>query len=139
MPNAPSTEEVRVAIADDSSVLVQVLEQVLSDHESLIVACAVTDATSLGIRLAEDPVDVVLLDLRFGDIWGADLIPRLRAGPAAPAVVVYTADVTDVIVAQARGAGASRVVEKGAPLAELRDTILEAARERGARGSGQAG
>ena len=65
---------------------------------------------------------MVLLDWRLGDEDGLALCRTLRAEPAPPEVVLYTATADPGLDAQASAAGAHAVVEKSADIDELFDT-----------------
>jgi len=74
--------------------------------------------------------DVVLLDLRFGDHWGFDLIPEIRAQASWPAVIVLSAVAGPRTQAEGDRAGAFCQLAKGCPLDEIQDAIVAAADDR---------
>jgi DNA-binding response OmpR family regulator len=82
--------------------------------------------------------DVVVVDLRLGDEDGLVLCQAIRAKPDPPAVLMYTADVTDDFREVARAAGAADAVEKVRPVDELFDAIRLAGRRPGSLSSTEA-
>ncbi|MEQ8842690.1 MAG: response regulator transcription factor [Acidimicrobiales bacterium] len=123
---------IRVAIADDNATMRATLDRVLSTSPVFEIAFTAEDPEALTGELTANAVDVLVLDLRFGDAWGLDLLPRIRALPDAPVVVVYSAIANPAVAAEVGQAGVFRLIEKGAPLEELRRAITDAARSRSA-------
>ena len=88
------------------------------------------DGHQLVAMLRRTRPDVVLLDWRLGDEDGIALCRVVRAEAAPPQVVLYTANATEDLIANATAAGAHAVVEKGADIDELFDALRLAMRER---------
>ena len=119
---------IRVLVVDDHPVLRAGLEAVLRSEPGFVCVGTAGDGHELVAMLRRTRPDVVLLDWRLGDDDGVALCGMLRAEPAPPEVVLYTAKAdTDLLVA-AEAAGAHAVVEKGANIDELFDALRLAVR-----------
>jgi DNA-binding NarL/FixJ family response regulator len=119
---------IRVLVVDDHPVLRAGLEAVLRAEPGFICVGTAADGEGLGAMVARHRPDVVILDLMLGDEDGMDLCAALRAERSAPEVVIYTATTAAGLQAVAQAAGARAVVEKGADLDRLFDTLRLAAR-----------
>ncbi|MDA8321619.1 MAG: response regulator transcription factor [Actinomycetota bacterium] len=107
-----------VLIVDDHRVFGQGLEAVLGAQSGFSARClsepgAVVDAVT------RDRPDVVIMDLRLGEVSGLDLIRALTDLPAPPAVVVLTAYADAASVVRAIRAGAVGFVAKDASIEQL--------------------
>lgn len=101
----------RVGLCDDHVLLSEALAVLLArrGHE---VAWQVTEPEAAVARMAEEPVDVVLLDLCFPAGSSVPVIPELLdAGPRARVVVLSGSD-DMALVGAAVAAGATGVVSK---------------------------
>jgi DNA-binding NarL/FixJ family response regulator len=119
---------IRVLVVDDHPVLRAGLEAVLRAEPGFRCVGAAGDGEEMWCLLARTQPDVVVLDLRLGDEDGVALCRAIRAGEEPPAVLLYTADVTDDLRVMARAAGAADAVEKVRPVDELFDAIRLAGR-----------
>lgn len=109
---------IRLLIADDHPVIRAGLRAVLDDETDLTVvaeAGSAEEAEQLVTKyqILGDPIDLVLMDLRFGDSPGTDqqaggvaATERIRALPNAPEVLVITNYSSDADVVGAVSAGA---------------------------------
>ena len=122
---------IRCLVVDDHPVLRAGLEAVLRAEPGFACVGVAPDGAELRRVLPRTRPDVVILDRRLGDEDGLALCRELRDDPAAPEVVIYTADAVDAdLEAIAREAGACRVVEKARAIDELFDAVRLAARGR---------
>lgn len=126
----------------DTGAVIRIL--IVDDHEAVQLGLAVLFRNELGmkavgaagnasdaLRLArEHQPDCVLLDYNLGPDDGLEVCRALKAMPAPPAVVVYSAFAGERLLRDAARAGADAVLDKGAPLVEMRDTIRLATRRR---------
>jgi DNA-binding NarL/FixJ family response regulator len=119
---------IRVLVVDDHPVLRAGLEAVLRTEPGFVCVGTAADGHELRAALGQTRPDVVLLDWRLGDEDGLALCRTLRAGPAPPEVVLYTATADPGLDGQAQAAGAHAVVEKSADIDDLFDTLRLAAR-----------
>jgi DNA-binding NarL/FixJ family response regulator len=105
-------------IIDDHRVFCQGLEAVFRaepDFEPLIVS---NPAQALGIVLSWQP-DVVIMDLRLGEVSGVDLTKQMTALPFPPAIVVLTAYTDTATALDAIRAGAVGFVPKNASVEQV--------------------
>jgi DNA-binding NtrC family response regulator len=92
-------------------------------------------------RIAADPVDLVLADVRMPGMIGLELLRRVRAGarvgaPAAHVVLMTACDDPAIAVTAARE-GARAFLNKPLDLAELRALVSRLLGERAPAGAGQ--
>ena len=83
----------RVALAEDSYIVREGLEQLLAGSEEIEVLASCADMTSLLEAVAADPPDVVLTDIRMppdGDDAGIQIAARLRETNPEIGVVVLS-------------------------------------------------
>src|SRR6476659_1107242 len=119
---------IRVFVVDDHPVLRSGLEAVLRAEPRFSCVGTAADGVGLERAVARARPTVVVLDRHLAGEDGLDLCRALRASPADPAVVLYTADDATASGPEALEAGAHAVVEKGAGIDELFDAIRLAAR-----------
>jgi DNA-binding NarL/FixJ family response regulator len=105
-------------VADDHPALVAAVSAFLAQDGIDVVASA-RDGLEAVARAVELSPDVALVDYRMPALFGPNLVRRLREAAAATRVVVYTADADEEVMASALEAGASGIVLKEAPLADL--------------------
>lgn len=119
---------VRVLLVDDHPVVRQGLRAVLELDARISVVADVGSVEEAVEMLAGTTVDVVLMDLQFGDrIAGVAGTRAVRALPQAPTVVVLTTYDSEADVLAAVEAGASGYLLKTADPAALTDAVLRAA------------
>jgi DNA-binding NarL/FixJ family response regulator len=119
---------IRVLVVDDHPVLRAGLEAVLRTEPGFVCVGTAADGHELLAALRHARPDVVLLDWRLGEEDGVALCRTLRAEPAPPEVVLYTATAEPGLDGQAQAAGAHAVVEKSADIDLLFDTLRLAVR-----------
>jgi DNA-binding NarL/FixJ family response regulator len=105
-------------IVDDHRVFCQGLEAVFRaepDFEPLTVS---NPAQALGIVLSWQP-DVVIMDLRLGEVSGVDLTRQMTALPFPPAIVVLTGYTDTATALDAIRAGAVGFVPKNASVEQV--------------------
>ena len=119
---------IRLLIADDHPVVRAGLRALFATEPDLaVVGEAATGAEA--VERSRSGVDIVLMDLQFGDgMQGAEATRRIRASEDAPHVLVLTNYDTDADILGAVEAGASGYLLKDAPPAELVAAVHAAAR-----------
>jgi DNA-binding NarL/FixJ family response regulator len=121
-PSAPARR--RILIVDDHAVVRRALT-VLIDGECDLMVCAVAATRLEGLAaIATDRPDMVIVDLSLGDDDGLDVVQDIRAGHAAPPVLVLTIHDGRARAEQAFHLGANGYVTKQ----EMSDTLLVAIR-----------
>jgi DNA-binding NarL/FixJ family response regulator len=109
---------VRCLVADDHPALVQAVVDFLEAAHVEIVATAADGDHAVTVAAQTRP-DVALVDFRMPRLAGVELLEALRKASPATRLVVYTADADETVVRGALGAGATGIVLKEAPLADL--------------------
>jgi DNA-binding NarL/FixJ family response regulator len=92
---------IRVLVVDDHPVLRAGLEAVLRAEPGFRCVGGAADGQAMWRLLRRTRPDVVVLDHRLGDEDGVALCRALRTEPVAPAVLLYTADPTPELRAEA--------------------------------------
>ena len=108
----------KLLIVDDHRVFCQGLEAVFRaepDFEPLTVS---NPAQAVGTAVSWQP-DVVLMDLRLGEVSGVDLTNQMTALPFPPTVVVLTAYSDTAVALDAIRAGAVGFVPKNASVEQV--------------------
>lgn len=122
MADAPPP--IRVAIADDQTLVRQGLAMLVGSQSDLEVVAQASDGGELLAVLTRIPVDVVLMDIRMPGMDGLAATRRLLERPHPPHVVMLTTFDLDEYVLDAVRAGASGFLLKDAEP----DVLLEAVR-----------
>ena len=113
----------KVAIADDSpAFLAAAANYVASLSGFMLAGIASTAPQTLALVEAATP-DVLLLDLGLGPKRGMELVQRVKAAPAAPAVVALALFDTPEALAAAKRAGADELVGKERFIAGLSQAL----------------
>ncbi len=111
-----------VVVGDDHGVFVDALSTVLGQRR-LVVRAVAHRAADVLAAVAEHRPAVCLLDRRFADGDGIELIPDLLAVSAVTRVIVVTADPDDRAVRRALELGARGYVHKTRGVTALVDAI----------------
>ena len=121
-----SLPAIRVALADDQA-LVRAGLRALLQQQGIVVALEAEDGADLLAKLAEQPVDVVLSDIRMPGIDGIEALVQLRErGDRTPMLLLTTFDDSDLLL-RATDAGAQGFLLKDAAPEDLRDAIARVA------------
>jgi DNA-binding NarL/FixJ family response regulator len=113
----------KVAIADDSpAFLAAAANYVASLPGFMLAGIASTAPQALALVESSTP-DVLLLDLGLGPKRGLELVQRVKAAPAAPAVVALALFDTPEALAAAKRAGADELVGKERFIAGLSQAL----------------
>ncbi|MBM7773303.1 DNA-binding NarL/FixJ family response regulator [Actinokineospora baliensis] len=117
---------IRILVADDHPIVRSGLRAVLGGEPDFTV---VDEAATAAEAVAKAPfVDVVLMDLRFGDgVSGAEATAAITAGQGAPRVLVLTTYDTDADILAAIEAGATGYLLKDALPEDLAAAVRAAA------------
>ncbi|KOU16877.1 LuxR family transcriptional regulator [Streptomyces sp. WM6372] len=119
---------IRLLLADDHPVVRAGLRAVLDTEPDFAVVAEAATAERAVELAASEPVDVVLMDLRFGTgMHGSAATAAITARPGAPRVLVLTTYDTDADILAAVEAGASGYLLKDAPPEELAAAVRTAA------------
>lgn len=129
----PRTPGIRLLLADDHPVVRAGLRAVLETEPDFEVVAEAPTAEE-AVRLAgELELDVVLMDLQFGDrMLGSEATERITASGEGPRVLILTTYDTDADILNAVEAGAIGYLLKDAPPEELAAAVRTAAAGRSA-------
>ena len=121
-----NTAMIRVALADDQA-LVRAGLRALLQQQGVSVVLEAEDGADLLAQLLEQPVDVVLSDIRMPGTDGIEALLQLRErGDATPMLLLTTFDDSDLLL-RATDAGAQGFLLKDAAPEDLRDAIVRVA------------
>ena len=102
----------RVLIADDHPMIAEGLSAILT-HQGIEVVGRVDRAQAVLPALADTSIDVLILDVRFGDdMSGIDVLKQLQAERPGTRVVMYSQFDQDEIIREAYRLGAAAFVTK---------------------------
>jgi DNA-binding NarL/FixJ family response regulator len=108
----------RCLIADDHPALTSAVSGYLSENGFEVVGPVGDGQRAVALATDEQP-ELALVDFRMPRLSGVDLVVKLREVSPETRVVVYTADADEQIATDVLAAGASALVLKEAPLADL--------------------
>lgn len=108
----------KLLIVDDHRVFCQGLEAVFRAEPDFEPLTASNPARALGVVVSWQP-DVVIMDLRLGEVSGVDLTREMTALPSPPVVVVLTAYADPAVALDAVRAGAVGFVPKNASVDQV--------------------
>jgi DNA-binding NarL/FixJ family response regulator len=118
---------VLVYICDDVPELRKLMRLVLEEDGDVRVAGEAGDGRTGVAEIAQLQPDVVVLDLSMPDMDGLEAIPAIHAAAPKAKIVVFSGFEADRMARIALSASASRYVQKGAPLEDLRDAVRDLA------------
>lgn len=119
---------IRVALADDQSLVRMGLKALLGSFDRLSVEIEAENGEQLLIALAHSPVDVILSDIRMPGMDGFALLKQLRENQnSTPVILLTTFDEPDLPL-QAAAAGAQGFLLKDASPEDLVDAIERVAK-----------
>jgi two-component system chemotaxis response regulator CheB len=81
---------IRVLIVDDSLTVRTIFKRMVESDPALVIVGTASSAEVALARLAEQPADVVLLDLEMPGIGGLHALPAILATPGKPQVLVVS-------------------------------------------------
>jgi len=108
----------RCLIADDHPALTSAVSAYVSENGFEVVGPVADGQRAVALAADERP-ELALVDFRMPRLAGVELVAKLREVSPDTRVVVYTADADEQIATDVLAAGASALVLKEAPLADL--------------------
>lgn len=114
---------ITVALVDDDPMVRTGLSYILAGETDLSIAWQAGDGADALTRLAADPVDVMLLDIRMPGLGGLATLEALTGWGQRPKVIVLTTFNTDDYVVRALKLGANGFLLKDADPARLVEAI----------------
>lgn len=124
----------RILVVDDEPLILEMTSEFLKDAG--FEAITATSSAEALKRIAEKPVDAVLLDIRMPGEDGLAALPKIRAAqPGAPVIMLTGAGYNERLMQDALKAGASGFVSKET---EMENVVLAVTRAlKQARGDGE--
>lgn len=110
---------IRVLLADDHVLLRQALQLLLELHDEIEVVGQADNGREAVERIAREPVDVVLMDMRMPGLNGIEATRQIRKRSPKTRVLIVTGVSEDEQVLEALRAGASGYVIKQSDVHEL--------------------
>ena len=86
---------IRVMIVDDSLTVRTIFKRMVESDPALVIVGTASSAEGAIAQLAEQPADVVLLDLEMPGMGGLEALPAILATPASPQVLVVSSLTVD--------------------------------------------
>ena len=114
---------ITVALVDDDPMVRTGLNFILKGEDGIDVAWQASDGAEALTTLRNQPVDVVLLDVRMPGLDGLATLEELRGWQTRPRVIVLTTFNTDDYVVRALRLGADAFLLKDADPARLVEAI----------------
>ena len=118
---------ITVALVDDDPMVRTGLNFILKGEDGIEVAWQASDGAEALTTLRDQPVDVVLLDVRMPGLDGLATLEELRGWQTRPRVIVLTTFNTDDYVVRALKLGADAFLLKDADPARLVEAIQRVA------------
>ena len=118
---------ITVALVDDDPMVRTGLNFILKGEDGIDVAWQASDGTEALTTLRDQPVDVMLLDVRMPGLDGLATLEELRGWQTRPRVIVLTTFNTDDYVVRALKLGADAFLLKDADPARLVEAIQRVA------------
>lgn len=105
-------DEIRVVIADDEPLFVEMIKALLAAEEGIDVIATARDGR-MAVRLASElQPDVIVMDISMPVMDGIDATRRIREQNPSASVLILTGGTTTGDVDRARKAGASTYMTK---------------------------
>ncbi|CAN5321441.1 response regulator transcription factor [soil metagenome] len=118
----------RLALADDQALVRGGLRALLSGFADLEVRVEAADGAALLEAIADDPVDLILSDIRMPGMDGFGLLDALRQrSDATPVILLTTFDEPDLALRAAAGGARGSLLKDASP-EDLLDAIARVAR-----------
>ena len=125
--NTPCAPRLTVHIADDSPAMREGLARLISDECDMVVTNSAATAAELRLIVAQNPSEVLVMDLHLGDDDGLALIQDLLRAAPQLRIVVFTAQPKEVYALRCFRAGVRAFVGKRDSVGTLFRAIRDSA------------
>lgn len=116
--------KIRIALVDDHLVVRKALCKMLAELSNIEVVFDAADGKQFLALLAQQPIDVVLLDLEMPVMNGWQTIKALQEAVNKPKIIVLTMHADLTIAAEMLSAGANAYLLKECSIDEMQDAIV---------------
>jgi two-component system response regulator DevR len=114
---------VRVLVVDDSPAIRTRLVALMGEIDGVDTSQA-SGADEALEHVQREGTDLVILDIHMPGISGLEILPRLKATPARPIVVVLTSHPTELHRRQCLALGADYFFDKSRDFAQVVDVVV---------------
>src|SRR5437899_12559011 len=121
-------EDVRVLIVDDDQDILESVDHALQAEGALTMT--VPDGNAAVQAVAEDPPDIVVLDMMLPKRSGFLVLERIKGFEDSPLVIMVTANEGKRHQAYAESLGVDRYLQKPVPLIRLIESAVELLKKR---------
>ena len=114
-----------VLAVDDEEVMLKMYREYFA-QKGVKLRTAPSAAATLAL-VAEQPVDIIIMDLKLGDSSGKDLLVSVRAKCPLARWIFVTAYATDQLVEELHGQGVFEVIRKPCTIRTIFETVEKVA------------
>jgi DNA-binding NarL/FixJ family response regulator len=114
---------IRIAIVENHRVVADALEALLARQPDMVVVGNLGSVAEIAGRAKDLNADVAILDFRLDDGTAADAARAMNRAGCETKVVFWTRDESDSVVLAAIEVGASALLYKSRPTAEIIDSL----------------
>jgi DNA-binding NarL/FixJ family response regulator len=115
----------KVALVEDSALIRASLREMLSDIPSFEIAGEYDHAGDAIAGITEQPVDIILLDLRLRGSNGMQVLKHVKASLPDTIVIVFSSQSDQINRERAIAAGAKMFLSKTDDIERLHDILME--------------
>ena len=117
--------EMHVLAVDDEEVMLKMYRDYFAQKGVRLITAATTDATLA--LVAQQSVDIVIMDLKLGPDSGKDLFHKIRASHPHARWIFVTAYATDQLIDELHGQGVFEVIRKPCTIRTIFETVEKVA------------
>lgn len=118
-------ELIRIAIAEDNSVIRNVLQKYLNEQLNIVVVNAAENGQILLENLYVQGADLVILDVNMPVMDGFETIKQLKNNFPELKVIVFSSDLNKNVITYFEQYDVSHFLPKESRLSQITETILE--------------
>lgn len=119
------SKQIKVAVADDHTVIRYALKGIIQKSENCIVVAESTNHDSTMQILGDEDIDIVFLDISWPGLSGLETINQAREKYPALKIIVYSMHDEETFVQKAILSGANGYITKDAGINEILPAVKE--------------
>lgn len=123
-------DRIRVLVCDDVAMLRELIRYEVEEDDDVVVVGEADNGLDSVRLVRELQPDVVVLDLAMPGLDGLEALAQIAEIESPPAVLVHSGFDAATMRDRVLALGASRYLEKGGNLREVRDAVREVIQER---------